>query len=185
MDDKRLEESYFFLGLTPEASMREVEKAFRDLCELYGEESLATYSLLEYADRQEKLEALQTAYDRILQDRLHAPAPGHGGAVVVVDEQHLVDESCIVCIDADPQEAPGQFLRQMREAQGLSLHDVAERTKIGSFQLQGIEEQRFDVLPAPVYLRGFLKEFARVVEIPDAEELIESFLHLYQGDKEG
>ena len=181
MDEEALQASYDRLGLSPDASIREVERSFRELRDLYGDESLATYSLLEFADRQEKLESLQDAHDRIMQSRLLS---SHGdGAAIVVDEQHLLADR-IVCVDADPRIMPGRFLQQMRETRGLSISDVAERTKVGSFQLQGIEDQRFDVLPAPVYLRGFLKEFARVVDAPDAEILVDSFMALYLDDRD-
>ena len=184
MDEKGLLISFERLGLNSDASIREVERAYRELRELYSEESLATYSLLEYADRQEKLESLQTAYDCILQSRLHSkPAPGDVLSVVngLVRPEVV---SRIICVDADPDQNPGMFLQQMREARGLSLTDVAERTKVGSFQLRGIESQRFDVLPAPVYLRGFLKEFARVVDVPDVEALVDSFMVLYLNDRD-
>lgn len=183
MGEEALLASYDRLGLNPEVSTREVERAFYELRDLYSEESLATYSLLEYADRQEKLESLQDAYDRILRSRLHV-ASQENGATIIVDDQHLLSEARMICVDADPQQKPGAFLQQMREAHGLSLNDVAERTKVGSFQLRGIEEQRFDVLPAPVYLRGFLLAFARVVEAPDAEILVDSFMALYLDDRD-
>jgi flagellar biosynthesis protein FlhG len=177
MDSERLRSSFNLLGLNTDASTREVERAYRELRELYSEESLATYSLLEYADRQEKLELLQTAYEEIVKLRL--------GKKDEVEATSLDAGECltsaphIVCVDADFRQRPGAFLQQMREARGLSLNDVAERTKIGSFQLQGIEQQRFDILPAPVYLRGFLKEFSRVVQVQDVESLVDSFMTLY------
>ena len=182
MSEETLHASYARLGLSPGASTREIERSFRELRDLYGDESLATYSLLEYADRQEKLESLQDAYDQILQSRLHLGSE-EGRAIIVVDEQHLLSES-IVCVDADPQTMPGLFLKQLREARGLSVKDVAERTKVGSFQLQGIEEHRFEVLPAPVYLRGFIKEYARVVEAPDAEVVVDCFMALYLDNRD-
>jgi flagellar biosynthesis protein FlhG len=181
MDGEALQKSFDRLGLSFDASTREVERAYRELRELYSEESLATYSLLEYADRQEKLESLQADYDLILGSRL-CKSPVQDD--VSVDLGHPGIESSIVCVDADPNHDPGTFLKQMREAQGLSITDVAERTKIGSFQLQGIEAQRFDVLPAPVYLRGFLKEFARVVEISEVESLVDSYMVLYLKDRD-
>jgi cytoskeletal protein RodZ len=88
-----------------------------------------------------------------------------------------------VCIDADAKLQPGLFLQQSREALGLSLQDVAERTKIRSSLLQGIEEQRFDFLPAPVYLRGFLREFARMVKVPDTNAVIDAFMTLYENEQ--
>ena len=182
MAEEALHASYARLGLIPGASTREVERSFRELRDLYSDESLATYSLLEYAERQEKLESLQDAYDRILQSRLHLGSE-EGGTVIVVDEHHLLPES-MVCVDADPRTMPGLFLKQLREARGLSVKDVAQRTKVGSYQLQGIEEHRFEILPAPVYLRGFIKEFSRVVEAPDAELIVDCFMALYLDNRD-
>ena len=54
MDEAVLQKSFDRLGLSSDASTRDVERVYRELRELYSEESLATYSLLEYADRQEK-----------------------------------------------------------------------------------------------------------------------------------
>ena len=59
----------------------------------------------------------------------------------------------------------GAELRRMREARGLSLRHIAAVTKIGVRFLEYIEEDRFAFLPAPVYLRGFLQEYARLVGI--------------------
>jgi hypothetical protein len=181
MDKKSLQESFDCLGLNADATMIEVEKAFHELRTLYSAESLATYSLLEDTDRQEKLASLQEAYARVLQSHLHTP-------IVVVDleseEEPVAAVSQIVSINADPRQRPGLFLQQTRKARGLSLKDVAERTKVSSSHLQNIEEQRFDVLPEPVYLRGFLREFARMIKVPDAEALVDSFMALYLNDKE-
>jgi flagellar biosynthesis protein FlhG len=53
----------------------------------------------------------------------------------------------------------------MREARGMSLRHIAAVTKIGLRFLEYVEEDRFELLPAPVYLRGFLLEYARLVGI--------------------
>ena len=181
MSEDSLQASFDFFGLSHEASMDEVEKSFRELRNLYSEGSLATYSLLDDADRQEKLAALRQAYDRILQSYSHTPdseaAPARGA-------EPFPAEPLKVNIDADLQQMPGLFLQQSRKALGLSLQDVSTRTKVRASILQDIEEQRFDFLPAPVYLRGFLREFARMVNVPDADALIDAFMARYKNDKE-
>ena len=48
----------------------------------------------------------------------------------------------------------------MRE---ISLREIAERTKISLRYLEALEEDRFDLLPAPVFAQGFLREYARYV----------------------
>jgi cytoskeletal protein RodZ len=43
---------------------------------------------------------------------------------------------------------------------GQTLEAIASRTKIRQAYLLAIEEDRFDALPPPVFLRGFVREFA-------------------------
>jgi len=181
MEEERLRKSFDFLGLTQEASVEEVERAYRKLRSLYSEESLATYSLLEDSDRQEKLELLHDAYQRILQSHQHASTD-----LVALERRldSLSPKSQVICIDADYKQTPGLFLQQLRKGWALSLKDISARSKVSVNILQNIEDQRFDALPVPVYLRGFLREFAKMVKAPDADALIECFLALYNKDQE-
>ena len=57
----------------------------------------------------------------------------------------------------------GDELRQAREAAGLTLTDVAERTKIRPGILTDIEADAHDKLPALTYSLGFVKAYARTV----------------------
>lgn len=62
----------------------------------------------------------------------------------------------------------GTWLRRQREAREISLRDIAERTKIGIRYLEALEEDRLDVLPAPIFTKGFLREYARYIGLsPD------------------
>jgi cytoskeletal protein RodZ len=75
----------------------------------------------------------------------------------------------------DMQEAAtkeiGSVLRSRRQEMGLSLEQVAERTKIRKAHLDALEEEAFDVLPGKVYVIGFLQNYARFLGIP-AEPLL-------------
>jgi cytoskeleton protein RodZ len=62
----------------------------------------------------------------------------------------------------------GQALRQAREARGMSLKDAEKRTKIAARIISSIEEGRNDSFPHPVYAKGFVKTYARLLEF-DAE----------------
>jgi hypothetical protein len=55
----------------------------------------------------------------------------------------------------------GDLLRQVRMARGLSLVQLAERTRIGVKHLENVENDRYDALPVGVYLRGILMSLAR------------------------
>ncbi len=61
----------------------------------------------------------------------------------------------------DGVEINGDLLRQVRLAKGLSLAQVAERTRIGVKHLENVEGDRYDMLPAAVYLRGILMSLAK------------------------
>jgi cytoskeletal protein RodZ len=76
----------------------------------------------------------------------------------------------------------GAWLRQQREARGVSLREIADASKISLRYLEALEQDRFDVLPAPVFAKGFLREYARVVGL-DADEAVNLYL-LTQGEAE-
>ena len=182
MDETTVQACFERFGLPSDASMHEIERSFRELRELYSKKSLAIYSLMGEEESEEKLQSLQAAYEQILQARLLAPSDDGGNNGPEVKPGNPLSESRVVVVDADPAETPGLFLQQMREARGLSLRNVAESTKIGTTYLESIEQHDFSRLPAPVYVRGFLKAFCRMLKVPDADLLVGRFMDLYEID---
>jgi len=63
----------------------------------------------------------------------------------------------------------GDRLRLAREAAGLSLADVATRTRITQRHLAAIEKSDFSELPGRTYVTGFARAYARAVDLPEAE----------------
>ena len=63
----------------------------------------------------------------------------------------------------------GDKLRLAREAAGLSLADVATRTRITQRHLQAIEKSEFADLPGRTYVTGFARAYARAVDLPEAD----------------
>jgi transcriptional regulator with XRE-family HTH domain len=73
---------------------------------------------------------------------------------------------------ADSEPIPfGGWLRRQRELRQVSLREIADVTKISIRYLEALEDDRFDVLPAPVFAKGFLKEYARYVGL-DPDEVV-------------
>lgn len=56
-------------------------------------------------------------------------------------------------------------LRQAREAQGLSLRELAEMTKIRSDHLEALEKADYEPFPAPVYIRGSVRTYASFLKL--------------------
>jgi len=63
----------------------------------------------------------------------------------------------------------GDKLRLAREAAGLSLADVATRTRITQRHLEAIEKSDFSELPGRTYVTGFARAYARAIDLPEAE----------------
>jgi len=74
-----------------------------------------------------------------------------------------------------PVAGSGSALRAERLRCGLTLEAIAARTKIRQTYLQAIEEDRFEALPPPVFLRGFVREFASCLGLP-ADEAARAYL---------
>jgi cytoskeletal protein RodZ len=64
----------------------------------------------------------------------------------------------------------------MRE---ISLRDIADRTKISLRYLEAMEDDRFDLLPAPIFAKGFLREYARYVGL-SPDEVVNHYLSVQQ-----
>jgi transcriptional regulator with XRE-family HTH domain len=76
-------------------------------------------------------------------------------------------------------EYSGALLRQIREACGIELREIAERSKIGMAYLSALESEVFAKLPAGVYVRGFLVEYARILGL-DAERVKATYLERFR-----
>jgi cytoskeleton protein RodZ len=61
----------------------------------------------------------------------------------------------------------GLALRQGRERLGMSVHDIAERIKFAPRQVEALEANDFTHLPEPAFLRGFVRSYARVLQLDD------------------
>jgi cytoskeletal protein RodZ len=63
----------------------------------------------------------------------------------------------------------GADLRRARQASGLSVEELSRRTKITARNIRNLETDQFDKLPAPVFLRGFLRAYSNEVGLDPQE----------------
>ena len=63
-------------------------------------------------------------------------------------------------------ESIGQYLKRHREERAMSVEEVSRATRIPVGNLERLENDHFDDLPGEVFVRGFLKAYARAVSIP-------------------
>jgi transcriptional regulator with XRE-family HTH domain len=63
----------------------------------------------------------------------------------------------------------GSYLRTAREARSMDLREVAQQTRISLNFLKAIEEEDFSKLPGEVFVKGFLKSYAKFLRLPEDE----------------
>lgn len=68
----------------------------------------------------------------------------------------------------------GEELRREREIRGISLKEISDATKISKRFLEALERNDHRTLPAPVFTRGFVREYARYVGL-NAEEMVNRY----------
>jgi hypothetical protein len=76
---------------------------------------------------------------------------------------------------------PGEQLKAAREELGKSQSDMAKITRMGIQQLRGIEEDRYDSIPAPMCVRGFMKLYAKNLGL-NPEPLLELYERMSRGE---
>jgi len=177
----RLESHYAVLGIGPRATAEQLDRAYRHAAGLYDAESLATYSLLDTEERQQARARVEAAYV-VLRDpvrrreydlTLGMAAPE--AVPSVLPSTTAVDVPARPPMVVLPDPVTGPDLKRFRESRGIPLREIATASKVGVRFLEYIESERLDVLPAPVYLRGFVQEYARVVGL-DPRQTAQSYL---------
>ena len=91
--------------------------------------------------------------------------------------------------DGQPQQPPphselasfGEELRREREIRGISLKEIADATKISKRFLEAIERNDHRTLPAPVFTRGFVREYAKYLGL-SSDEIVNRYNYAAAGD---
>jgi cytoskeleton protein RodZ len=90
--------------------------------------------------------------------------------------------------EGQPQQTPhselasfGEELRREREIRGISLKEIADATKISKRFLEAIERNDHRTLPAPVFTRGFVREYAKYLGL-STDEIVNRYNYAAAGD---
>ena len=184
---------YELLEVAPTASFEDIRRANRRIRDIYGAESIAVSGLYDPMGLEAVHRRLDLAYTTLMdaakrkdydQDLFPdgVPLPVTTAPTTTTD---TTDSGALAAVRPpmpalSPQtEFSGALLRQIREAVGIELREIAEKSKIGMAYLQALEAELFAKLPAPVYVRGFLAEYARALGL-DAERVKQTYLERYR-----
>ena len=73
----------------------------------------------------------------------------------------------------------GRFLKAVRQDRGLQLDDLSRATRISNRYLEAIEANGYDQLPAATFVRGYLKEIVKVLDLGD-RDVVGGYMALFQ-----
>jgi hypothetical protein len=193
-----LEQSFYeLLEVSPSATPEEIERAWERAHVLYGPGSLAAYTLL----TPEVAAALATRIDEAYEVLLDPEARAAYDARLPAEDARPARPAQ----DAPPLPAPapapppppavdpprpfvppegsawtGELIRQAREARGLTVAQMAERTKLSRLHIEAVEAERFAELPVAVYLRGIVMCIARELRL-DGQKVSRSYMERASG----
>jgi len=68
----------------------------------------------------------------------------------------------------------GRYLRTHRRSKGISIEEVSQRTKINVAMLRHLENDNLEALPAPAFVKGFIRAYGQVVGV-DVQEAIKRY----------
>jgi flagellar biosynthesis protein FlhG len=190
------EQTYYeILEVSPTATIKEIQMAYGRAKETFHSDSLAVYSLfseeeinkiqatIEEAYRVLMDEALRKRYDQSHfqtseEQKWEKPSEIQG----IPWEKKAALSFTDLSIDAQEDIYRGKILKQIRERIGVDLKTVSEETKINIKILEWIEEEILEKLPALVYLKGFLRGYAKSIGL-DPQKVIEGYLQFLNESK--
>lgn len=178
---------YDLLSVEPYTSEEEIRRAYKGLLERFNPDGFIAYGL--YSRTQ--AEALRNQFDeayQILSDPIkrqeynsktfpeglpprkpHLIPTTFSTKLRPLIEQHVAQEY------ARQNVLDGPHLKKLRQKYEITLEAIHERTKISLYTLNCIEQHLFIDLPAEVYVKGFLKQLAHVLSLPQ-EQLVSQYL---------
>ncbi len=81
----------------------------------------------------------------------------------------------------DERETLGSYLKNQRESKKISLREVTKNTRVREYILKAIEEDRYDHLPAPTYVKGFLIAYAKYLRL-DRNDVLLRYERVLKGE---
>jgi curved DNA-binding protein CbpA len=184
---------YELLEIPPGATRVEIQKAYEMAKKTYSEDSLISYSLPDPEFRKTILQRIEEAF-RVLGDdnrrRQYDIENGFRKSSAPVPRVAVEAERAAPARPQPAKPPSGEFdlgagsisgprLKEVRERQGIPLQEVAQKTRINITYLQYIEAEKFSMLPAEVFLRGYLDQYARAIFLAPAK-VVEGYLRLFR-----
>ncbi len=167
------------------ATDEEIRRAYKRMCAVFDPDNMVSFGLFDPEGLDAARARIDEAYDVLLDPARRRPYeisvfPEAPEAMPTPEKPLPPAAELPPAPSITPDtEFTGALLRAVRESQGTSLGQISNRTKVGLDHLRSIEDDEFEKLPAAVYVRGFVTEFAKCLKL-DPEQVSQSYLRRYK-----
>lgn len=167
------------------ATDEEVRRAYKRVREIYRPDSLCCYGLFEPPELERLQARLEEAFDVLLDPARRRPYELSVFPSEVEPGEGTPDRQSLPAPRPPPPELTphtdftGSLLQAVRQSKGVRLHDISRRTKVGLTYLEAIENEDFTLLPAPVYVQGFVAEMAKCLDL-DSVQVSRTYVKRYR-----
>ena len=180
------EQNYYeLLEVGPQASDEEIRIAYEKLRGIYSlltpgitilftpEEVKQIQDKMEEAYRVLRDPRTQREYDLVMQGAWEKPLVPPPRPIAI--QRTFTSEQIGDALGVDQVSWSGESLGKIRRYLKLDMDELALEIKISKHNLEAIEAEAISALPAPVYLKGFLRSFARALGL-DPQRVSEEYL---------
>jgi len=194
---------YELLDIPAHATAEEIQQAYLTSVSTYSDKSIASYRAISAQQREWIITRINQAYETLKRRGARAaydasigvtgarraagaaasdsgsPQGGHprpaGFAPGRADGAEAAAQTTDRPVHLNMRRISGANLRNIREARGATLEHISSVTKVKKAYLEAIEREDVNSLPEPVFVRGFLKAYAKVLGL-NPEEISKKYL---------
>ena len=195
---------YDILEIDPHCPQHEVTAAYEKAKSTYSSDNPAIYTIFSQREARELMllvdeaysvlgnKTLRSLYDEkvsqslvkhqhvsydslLTESKIHLPkaeAPSYAKMEFEADPKF--EKEMLECTDWD-----GAFIKKVREYRNYSLERLSEITKISAYYINAIEKMDCKNLPAPVFVRGYVSQLSKVLNLNE-KQVCSSYMSLFK-----
>jgi len=200
---------YQVLDVPPDASQQTIHQAYHQAKATYSSENPEVYQFFSQNEVHDWVDLIEEAYavvghpntrrdydrelDALIQQSQNSqssasqtdslePLPNDlpDGYALTAVSQYKVDPKMEEFINAQDL-VDGLFLKKVRSYKNIELTDFSNLTCIAIRHLYAIENNNFSILPAPVFVRGYIIQYCRVLGLNE-DRVVKSFMNFLRNE---
>ncbi len=199
---KRINTAYDILDIKPNATVKEIQLAYQRKLEVFADNSFIPFGLLTKEDKEKERDILEQNYKLLINNEARKKYDEELIAKKIIFEEErvsdyketqgdfpqpqsveekeskesIVEEKENDISDVAYYDGPG--LKKIRILKKISVEEIVSETNIRTWYIESIEAERYDALPARMYVKGFLKQIAQYLKLPP-EKVLKDYFEKY------